>query len=131
MFSCLCHLQMVRGEVLWAGAASCALCISMPGMCQESINALCQQIYTKILKNSLDVSPSVFPDFHFSSSYGERLDCTSHLQHGSSLCWQHTLKIKEHEFWRQSLVHATYQLWLLGKLLHYSCPLFLISKIQI
>lgn len=106
MFSCLCHLQMVKDEVLWAGADSCALCISMPGMLQESINALCQQIYTKILKNSLDVSPSVSLDFHFSSSYGELLDCTSHLQHDSSLSWQHTLKIKEHEFWSQSLVQA-------------------------
>ena len=69
---------------------------------------LCQQMYTKILKNSTDVSPSILPDFPFCSSHGKFLDCTCHLEHDSPLCWQHTLEIKNQGLWSQSSV----QVWL-------------------
>ena len=94
-FNCLCYLQMVRGEPPWAGAEPCVSRIPVPGRHVPGVDKrLCQQMYTKILKNSTDISPSILPDFPFCSSLGKFLDCTCHLERDSPLCWQLTLEIK-------------------------------------
>lgn len=96
------------GEGWGPVGGACVLCTldPVPGICQEPRHALCQQMYTKILKSSIDRSPRTLSGSPFSSSYGTFLDRTSHLEHDRSLCWQPTLERRRHEFWSQTWVQA-------------------------
>lgn len=116
-----------------AGAESCALCIPAPGMCQESINAVSTDVYQDI-KEQPWRKPQYTPRFPLLFVLWKLSGL--HLPSGTwlPLCWQHTLEIKEHEFWSQSLV----QTWLcnlaalaLGQVPSLFYPLPLISKTQI